>query len=249
MVLFCCAPCIAQRRLKKKEEVSSLQLKTEQGVQTGEEEDRLGDVRSQLAEAEAHAAQLSAELAQAHEQLQRQEQDFEARLDQLRTEYEQKRQEREDWLDEEMRRLKSGFEQQGQQRERESEEHKEVLRENERLHAQIAQQEQRRKDSEEAHRQEVQQLQNRLAAAEDAAVQRLSSSQNPAYPTIAGTGMTAARTPAKSLLSPRAAETPRSEGRWQELRNIQSGEKWYKVPDVAAFSEATKKVCLESSKT
>ena len=33
----------------------------------------------------------------------------------------------------------------------------------------------------------------------------------------------------------------KSEGRWQELRNIQSGDKWFKCPDVAAFSEATKK--------
>jgi hypothetical protein len=39
-------------------------------------------------------------------------------------------------------------------------------------------------------------------------------------------------------------EAPKSEGRWQELRNIQTPDKWFKVPDVTGFSEATKKAQL-----
>ena len=84
----CCfaAPCIARRRLKKTEANSLLkEERCEQEVQAGEEEDRLGVVTARLAEAEAHAAQLFVELAQARQELQRQEQDFGARLDQLRT--------------------------------------------------------------------------------------------------------------------------------------------------------------------
>lgn len=56
-------------------------------------------------------------------------------------------------------------------------------------------------------------------------------------------GLATPRTPAINLTTP-SKDAPKSEGRWLELRNIQSGDKWYKVPDVAAYSEATKKAQL-----
>ena len=115
----------------------------------------------------------------------------------------------------------------------------------------------------EAAQRELNAMRERLAAVEEEhneAMQKCRAAEEEAhvYRQAAGvprhcTSAAVPRTPshANALLTPVQApnsesrqqnsEAPNSESRWQNLKNIQSGDKWFKVPDLAAFSESTRK--------